>query len=79
MTVHEREGGLPSKGGAKTPDESGTRTISSQRWEWARYEGTVVLRTTMPSGLYVEFAMNTTGSTASIVDELARIAGTLRP
>lgn len=79
MTVFQREGGLPSKAGAKAADESGMRTIASQPWDWARYEGTVVLRTTMPNSLYVEFAMQNAGNTSSVVDELARIASTLRP
>ena len=79
LSVYEREGGLPSKPGAKVADESGVRTIASQTWDWARYEGIVVLRTTMPDSLYVEFAINSTGNPNSVVDELARIASTLRP
>lgn len=79
VSLYEREGGLPSKPGAKVADESGMRTIASQTWDWARYDGTVVLRTTMPDSLYVEFAMNSTGDTRLVVDELARLASTLRP
>ncbi|MDE3097127.1 MAG: hypothetical protein KGK07_14155 [Chloroflexota bacterium] len=75
VMLYERRGPLPAKPTA-APVRSGVRDVSGESWRWAELaDGTTVL-STMTRGTYVELSMR---GDASPVDELARIAATLRP